>query len=65
MRLSKALKNKEMDVRLRDKLLSDGTLDKGEVKKYLTDLVDDETNMKLTDEGAKPAPVESEESTEL
>ena len=63
MLLSKALKEKEMDVRLRDKLLSEGSLEKSVVDTYLSDLTDDEANMIYTD-----APVEAvseEPSTEL
>ena len=53
MRLSKALNDKVMDVRLRDKLVSEGSLNKGEVEKYLTDLPDDNANLAYTDDGVK------------
>ena len=52
MRLSRALEEKLMDVRLRDKLLAEGKLSKEEVKKYL-DLIADETkNATFTDENS-------------
>lgn len=50
MRLSKALNDKVMDVRLRDKLVADGSLSKEEVQKYLSELPDDNSNLQFTDE---------------
>lgn len=49
MRLSKALNDKVMDVRLRDKLVADGSLSKSEVEKYLNELPDDSVNLANTD----------------
>ena len=41
MRLSQALKDKIMDLRLRDKLIYDGKITKEQVKQYLDSLSDD------------------------
>jgi hypothetical protein len=43
MRLSRALEEKKLDVRLRDKLVHEGTLTKSEVDEYLNSLPDDES----------------------
>ena len=61
MRLSKALNDKVMDVRLRDKLVADGSLPKADVEKYLNDLPDDSTNLQYTSQGPGSS---SEDSTE-
>lgn len=50
MLLSDALKEKLLDVRLRDKLVSDGKLSRAEVDKYIAELTDDETNAKNASE---------------
>ena len=50
MRLSRALQEKLMDVRLRDKLLAEGKLTKEEVKKFLDGIGDDAKNATYTDE---------------
>ncbi len=44
MRLSAALKDKLMDVRLRDKLVSEGKISKEEVAKYQLELADETSN---------------------
>ncbi len=44
MRLSKALEDKKLDLRLRDKLLHEGRLNKSEVGDYLGSLPDDTAN---------------------
>ncbi len=44
MRLSKALEEKKLDLRLRDKLLHEGRLTKSDVDSYLTSLPNDESN---------------------
>ena len=44
MRLSKALEEKKLDLRLRDKLLHEGRLNKSEVGDYLESLPDDTEN---------------------
>ena len=49
MRLSRALQEKIMDVRLRDKLVGEGKLTKEEVKKYLDSLNDETKNATWTD----------------
>ena len=49
MRLSRALQEKLMDVRLRDKLLAEGKLTKEEVKKFLDGTGDETKNATYTD----------------
>ena len=44
MSLSDALKEKVMDVRLRDKLLAEGKITKDELEKYISNLSDDIEN---------------------
>lgn len=50
MRLSRALEEKLMDVRLRDKLLAEGKLTKEEVNKYLDSMSDEIKNATYTNE---------------
>lgn len=50
MRLSRALQEKLMDVRLRDKLLAEGKVTKEEVKKFLDSLPDETKNATYTEE---------------
>jgi polyhydroxyalkanoate synthesis regulator phasin len=50
MRLSRALAEKLMDVRLRDKLIAEGKITKEEVKKYLDTMNDETKNASYTDE---------------
>jgi len=52
MRLSRALQEKLMDVRLRDKLLAEGKLTKEEVNKFLTETADEAKNATYTDENS-------------
>ncbi len=49
MRLAKALREKVMDLRLRDKLIADGKVTKAEVDEFLASIADDESN--ATDTG--------------
>ena len=44
MRLSRALEEKVMDVRLRDKLVAEGKLTKEQVDKYLASIPDETKN---------------------
>jgi polyhydroxyalkanoate synthesis regulator phasin len=53
MRLSRALTEKLMDVRLRDKLLAEGKLTKEEVKKYLDAIGDEQKNSSYTDDNSE------------
>ncbi|MDD0852213.1 hypothetical protein HBN50_03850 [Halobacteriovorax sp. GB3] len=53
MRLSRALQDKIMDLRLRDKLVAEGKLSKAQVDEYLTALNDETTNAVFTDEVSK------------
>ena len=60
MRIANALKEKLMDVRLRDKLIAEGKITKEEVEKYLHELDDQTTKLLYTDQvepqsGAEPA----------
>ncbi|TDP55743.1 hypothetical protein C8D79_0800 [Bacteriovorax stolpii] len=50
MRLSRALQEKLMDVRLRDKLIAEGKVTKEEVKKYLDGMPDEAKNATWTEE---------------
>ena len=50
MGLGDALKDKKLDVRLRDKLTSEGKLNKDEVEKYLGQLDDESSNLTYTDQ---------------
>ena len=50
MRLSRALTEKLMDVRLRDKLLAEGKITKEDVKKFLDQMADETKNSNYTDE---------------
>lgn len=48
MRLNIALEEKLMDVRLRDKLISDGKITKAQVEEFLNSLPDDQTRASVT-----------------
>ncbi|WP_372654946.1 hypothetical protein [Halobacteriovorax sp.] len=50
MRLSKALQDKELDKRLRDKLVAEGKLSKADVESFINSLPDDAANMTTTEE---------------
>lgn len=49
MRLAKALEEKLLDLRLRDKLLAEGKVTKAQVEEYLNSLSDDEENSEVTE----------------
>jgi len=51
MRLSKALEEKLLDVRLRDKLLTEGKVTKKQLEDYLKNLQDDHKNSTHTSVG--------------
>ncbi|EQC44538.1 hypothetical protein M899_2303 [Bacteriovorax sp. BSW11_IV] len=53
MRLSRALQEKVMDLRLRDKLIAEGKVTKAQVEEYLNSLPDDEQSSVYTDEVRK------------
>ena len=53
MRLSRALEEKVMDVRLRDKLVAEGKLTKEQVDKYLADIPDETKNAIYTNDVEK------------
>lgn len=50
MRLSNALSEKLMDVRLRDKLLTEGKITNNQVNDYLNKLSDDKSNLGFTED---------------
>ena len=50
MRLHRALEDKKMDVRLRDKMVHEGELGKKEVQDYYSELPDDASNATTTQE---------------
>ncbi len=61
MRLARALNNKKMDLRLRDKLIHEGKITKSQLSEFLTSLPDDQVNATTVDEAqARPA-IQSEE----
>ncbi len=53
MRLSQALKEKLMDIRLRDKFLESGKITKAQEQEYLNSLQDDASNAQLRNEDKK------------
>lgn len=55
MRLSRALEEKLLDLRLRDKLIAEGKVTKAQVDEYLQSLGDEEANATYTDDKAKQA----------
>ncbi|MFG1483780.1 hypothetical protein [Halobacteriovorax sp. RZ-2] len=54
MRLSRALQEKILDLRLRDKLIAEGKVTKAQVEEYLNGLNDEESNVTTTDESTAP-----------
>ncbi len=52
MRLSRALEEKLMDVRLRDKLIAEGKITREQVNEYLQKLEDSAKTATFTDEAA-------------
>lgn len=61
MKLAMALEEKNMDVRLLDRLLAEGKVTKSQVDEYLNNLEDDEGNYEVVDHTSKS---ESSEITE-
>ena len=62
MRLSKALQEKLMDIRLRDKLIDEGKVTNQQVKDFLDGLEDQKDNLTYTEtESSKKSEVESSE----
>ncbi len=59
MRLSKSLKDKLMDIRLRDKLLEQGKLTQQELDKYLKELKDDASEAAYTGQARQVADLDS------
>jgi polyhydroxyalkanoate synthesis regulator phasin len=59
MRLGRALKEKLMDVRVRDKLVAEGKLTKEEVQKFIDSLPDDSENVSYTDSAESRESVDS------
>ena len=59
MRIAQALKEKLMDVRLRDKLIAEGKVTKEEVEKYMADLPDETNRLVYTEQIEKKAVIES------
>ncbi|AYF44886.1 MULTISPECIES: hypothetical protein [unclassified Halobacteriovorax] len=54
MRLSRALEEKILDLRLRDKLIAEGKVTQAQVDEFLSSLGDDEANVTTTDESQAP-----------
>jgi polyhydroxyalkanoate synthesis regulator phasin len=59
MRIAQALKEKLMDVRLRDKLIAEGKVTKEEAEKYMADLPDETNRLVYTEQIEKKAVIES------
>lgn len=53
MRLSQALKEKQMDIRLRDKFLESGKITKAQEEEYLNSLKDDSGNVRVVEKDAR------------
>ncbi|MCP4911558.1 MAG: hypothetical protein GY909_00455 [Oligoflexia bacterium] len=49
MRLSRALEDKKLDLRLRDKLVHEGKITQADMDKYYASLPDDASNATTTD----------------
>lgn len=49
MRLAKALEEKLLDLRLRDKLIAEGKVTKAQVQEYLNKIADDEENSEMVE----------------
>lgn len=49
MRLSRALEEKKLDLRLRDKLVHEGKLNQKQVEEYLKNLPDDQSKATFTE----------------
>ncbi len=64
MRLERALKEKLMDIRLRDKYVSSGKLSSKDLGSYLKDLSDDSGNIKVIDMDEKSKSSESNQSSQ-
>ncbi|HLE11781.1 MAG: hypothetical protein A2504_15215 [Bdellovibrionales bacterium RIFOXYD12_FULL_39_22] len=60
MRLNKALEDKLMDVRLRDKLIADGKISKAQVEQYIKSLKDCSETMTYTDKVKKDSKKDQE-----
>ena len=59
MRIAQALKEKLMDVRLRDKLIAEGKVTQEDVEKYLHELEDQTTKLLYTDQVETQSGVEA------
>jgi hypothetical protein len=55
MKLAMALEEKQMDVRLLDRLLAEGKVTKAQVDKYFADLPDEEGNYEKVEDKAASA----------
>ena len=62
MRLSEALAAKMMDVRLRDKLVSEGKITKAQVQEFMKSLEDDTDNAEYADNTKKSKPLVSDKA---
>jgi hypothetical protein len=59
MRIAQALKEKLMDVRLRDKLLAEGKVSKEEVEEYLNSVPDETNRLVYTEQIENRAVIDS------
>lgn len=65
MRLSNALKEKKMDLRLRDKNIAEGKISKEELDQFVTSLPDDTASMTFVDDVAKAQLAESAQEPDI
>lgn len=56
MRLARALKEKIYDIRLRDKLVAEGKIEKEDIEKFLKELPDESANLRHTGEAPAQRP---------
>lgn len=61
MRLARALNDKKMDLRLRDKLVHEGKITKGQLDEFLNALPDDSANATTVDQATDKSASDSTE----
>lgn len=58
MKLRIAMDDKKMDVRLRDRFMTEGRISKSEVETYLSSLDDDSANMERVEDSSEESSTE-------
>jgi len=64
MKLRKALDEKLMDVRLRDRFVADGKVNQGQVESFLKNLQDDSGNMEQVEQKETAQATPTDETTQ-